>query len=221
MPLLEVAIPQTLQAALCVILITDICLLATERQRQAIRFLAVQGLMLGILPLLGDIAPLSWHLLVLTVVFLLIKAVALPYLLQRSHANLPQSPPLAPYLGYSRCVFSGCLGCAFSLWLAVRLPLPANPLFLVFFAPAITTVLTGLLIIVTRRKVLTQAMGYLVLENGIYLLGVPLARQDTAWLELSVLLDVFVGIFIMVIAIQHLNRAFDTIDVDRIASLRE
>lgn len=203
------------------ILITDLCLLATERQRQAIRFLALQGLALGLLPLLGDIAPPSWHLLAITIIFLIIKAVALPHLLQRSHANLPQSPPLAPYLGYSRCVLTGCLGCAFSLWLAVRLPMPANPLFLVFFAPAITTVLTGLLMIVTRRKILTQVMGYLILENGIYLLGVPLARHDGAWLELSILLDVFVGIFIMVIAIKHLNRAFDSVDVDRIASLKD
>ncbi|MDR3074022.1 MAG: hydrogenase-4 component E [Deltaproteobacteria bacterium] len=221
MPLLEIAIPQTLQAALGIIIITDLCLLAAERQRQCIRLLCVQGLMLGILPLLGDIAPLSWSLLGITFVFLTIKAVALPYLLQRSHANLPQSAPLPPYLGYSRCVLVGCLGCGFSLWLAIRLPIPPNPLFLVFFAPAITTVLTGLLIIVTRRKILTQVMGYLALENGIYLLGVPLARHDANWLELSVLLDVFVGIFIMVVAIKHLNRAFDSIDVDRIASLRD
>ncbi|CAK7031521.1 MAG: hypothetical protein DELT_02810 [Desulfovibrio sp.] len=221
MPLLEIAIPQTLQAALGLLIITNLALLATERQRQCIRLLAAQGFILGILPLLGDIAPLNWHLLAIAVVFVGIKAVALPYLLRRSHANLPQSAPLAPYLGYNRCVLAGCLGCAFSLWLAVRLPVPANPLFLVFFAPAFTTVFTGLLLIVTRRKILTQVMGYLVLENGIYLLGVPLARHDAMWLELSMLLDVFVGVFIMVIAIKHLNRAFDSIDVDRIASLRD
>lgn len=218
---MEIAIPQTLQAALGIILILDLCLLATERQRQCIRILGIQGLVLGILPLLGDVAPLTWHLLALTIIFLGIKGLALPYLLQRSHVNLPQSPPLAPYIGYNRCVLLGAMSCAFSLWLAARLPVPANPLFLVFFAPAVTTVLAGLLIIVTRRKILTQAMGYLVLENGIYLLGVPLARHDAAWLELSVLLDVFVGIFIMVIAIKHLNRAFDSVDVDRIASLRD
>ncbi|GHV55144.1 hydrogenase [Deltaproteobacteria bacterium] len=221
MTLLSLSIPQSLQAALGIILITDLGLLATERQRSAIRLLALQGFILGILPLLGDIAPLSIHLIGITLLFLLIKALALPHLLQRSHANLPQSAPLAPYLGYSRCVLTGCLGCAFSLYLATRLPVPANPFFLVFFAPAITTVLTGLLIIVTRRKILTQVMGYLVLENGIYLLGVPLSQNNTAWLELSVLLDVCVGIFIMVIAIKHLNRAFDSIDVDRIASLRD
>ena len=221
MLLLDISIPQTLQAILGIIIITDLCLLASERQRQAIRLLAVQGLMLGILPLLGDVAPLSMWLLGLTLIFIGIKAAALPYLLQRSHATLPQSPPITPHLGYSRCVLAGCFGLAFSLWLAIRLPVPANPLFLAFFAPAVTTVLTGLLIIVTRRKILTQVMGYLVLENGIYLLGVPLARHDAAWLELSILLDVFVGVFVMVIAIKHLNRAFETTDVNRYASLRD
>ena len=221
MPLLEMDIPRTLQAALAVILILDLCLLATERQRQCIRLLAMQGLVLGLLPLFGDIAPLDWHLLVLTGIFVIIKAVALPHLLRRSHATLPQSPPLTPYIGYNRSLLAGSLGCAFSFWLAARLPVPSNPLFLVFFAPAVTTVLAGLLIIVTRRKILTQVMGYLALENGIYLLGVPLARHDAVWLELSVLLDVFVGIFVMVIAIRHLNEAFHSVDVDRIASLRD
>lgn len=221
MPLLEITIPQSLQALLGIILITDLCLLATERQRQCIRLLAVQGITLGILPLVGDDAPITWHLLVLTLIFLGIKGAVLPYFLQRSHANLPQSPPLPPYMGYNRCVLAGCLGFVFSIWLAGSLPVPANPLFLAFFPPAITTVITGLLIIVTRRKILTQVMGYLVLENGIYLLGVPLARHDAAWLELSILLDVFVGVFIMVIAVKHLNRAFETTDVDRYASLRD
>ncbi|MCC8193967.1 MAG: hypothetical protein LIP28_04905, partial [Deltaproteobacteria bacterium] len=93
MPLVEIAIPQSLQAALGIILILDLCLLATERQILCIRLLAAQGLVLGLLPLLGDIAPLDWHLLILTAIFLIIKAVALPHLLRRCHATLPQSPP--------------------------------------------------------------------------------------------------------------------------------
>ena len=221
MQLSDILLSPGLQAALGIILIADLGLLAAERQRQCIRLLALQGLALGVLPLLGDIAPPTWHLLALTVIFLAIKAVALPHVLRRTHAGLPQSPPLAPYMGHNRCVFAGLAGFAFSLWLTGRLTMPANPLFLGFFAPAMATILTGLLLIITRRKVLTQVMGYLVMENGIYLLGVPLARQESLWLELSILLDVFVGIFVMVLAIQHLNRAFDSIDVDRIASLRD
>ncbi len=221
MQLTDIVLSPALQAALGVIIIADLGLLAAERQRQCIRLLALQGLVLGVLPLAGDIAPPSWRLFALAAVFVAIKAVALPHVLRRTHAGLPQSPPLAPYMGHNRCVLAGLVGFAFSLWLAGRMPLPANPLFLGFFAPAMATILTGLLLIVTRRKVLTQVMGYLVMENGIYLLGVPLARHDALWLELSILLDVFVGIFVMVLAIQHLNRAFDSIDVDRIASLRD
>ncbi len=221
MQLTAIALPPALQAALGVLIITDLALLAAERQLQCIRLLAMQGIVLGLLPLLSNIASPSWHLFALAFVFLAIKGAALPHLLRRTHANLPQSPPLAPYMGHNRCVLAGLIGFAFSLWLAGRLPMPANPLFLSFFAPGMATILSGLLLIITRRKVLTQVMGYLVMENGIYLLGVPLARHDAIWLELSILLDVFVGIFVMVLAIQHLNRAFDSIDVDRIASLRD
>jgi hydrogenase-4 component E len=210
-----------LQAALCILVISDLGMLAAERLPQGIRLLTLQGAVLAFLPLAGDIAPLSWHLIAITLVFLVLKAVALPHLLRRTRANLPASPPLPPYMGYNRCVLAGLLACVFTLWIASRLPMPANPLFLVFFAPAVTTVIAGLLLIITRRKILTQVMGYLVLENGIYLLGVPLARHDAAWLELCILLDVSVGIFIMVVAIKHLNRAFDSIDVDSIASLKD
>lgn len=220
MYLTEMTIPPLLQAALGLLLLTDIGLLASERQLQGIRLLTVQGVVLGLLPLMGDMTP-TWHIIAITIVFLGLKAVVLPHFLRRTLANLPATPPLTPYMGYNRCVLAGLLGCAFSLWLASRLPVPANPMFLVFLTPAVTTVLAGLLLIVTRRKILTQVMGYLVLENGIYLLGVPLARHDAVWLELSVLLDVSVGIFIMVVAIKHLNRAFESIDVDRIASLRD
>ena len=216
-----VALSPWLQAALGLILIVDLGLLAAERQRQCIRLVALQGALLGLLPLLMDSGPPSWRLMSLTVIFLAVKATALPMMLRKAHAALPPSPPIAPYMGHNRCILAGLGGFGFSLWLAHQLPEPANPLFLPLFAPAFATIFTGLLLIVTRRKVLTQVMGYLVMENGIYLLGVPLARHDAMWLELSILLDVFVGIFVMVLAIRHIHRVFDSIDVDRIASLRD
>lgn len=216
-----IALSPWLQAALGLILIVDLGLLAAERQRHCIRLVALQGALLAVLPLLADAAPSGLRLVALAVTFLAVKAVALPMMLRRAHAALPPSPPIAPYMGHNRCVLAGLAGFGFSLWLARQLPVPANALLLPFFAPAFATIITGLLLIVTRRKALTQALGYLVMENGIYLLGVPLARHDAAWLELSILLDVFVGIFVMVLAVRHIHRAFDTTDVDRIASLRD
>ncbi len=209
-----------LVAALGLVLITNFVMLASERLPTTIRLLAVQGMALGLMPLLLG-SPLTWSGITLALIFLGIKAVALPMMFQRVYNTLPPTPPLPPYMGHNRCVLAGVLGFAFSLWLAQHLPPPANPLFLAFFAPAFATILAGLLLLVTRRKALTQVMGYLVMENGIYLLGVPLAHDGAMWLELTILLDIFVGIFIMILAIYHLNQAFDTTDVDKIAALRE
>ena len=209
-----------LVAALGLVLLTNFVMLASERLPTVIRLLAVQGMALGLMPLLLG-SPLTWSGITLALIFLGIKAVALPMMFQRVYTTLPLTPPLPPYIGHNRCVLAGIAGFAFSLWLAQHLPAPANPLFLAFFAPAFATILAGLLLLVTRRKALTQVMGYLVMENGIYLLGVPLAHDGAMWLELTILLDIFVGIFIMILAIYHLNQAFDTTDVDKIAALRE
>ena len=73
----------------------------------------------------------------------------------------------------------------------------------------------------SRRKALTQVMGYLVLENGIYLFGITLGREAPLLVEMGVSLDVFVAVFVMGIIIFHISREFDHIDVDQLASLKD
>lgn len=212
--------PLWLTTSFGILLITNLVLLSAERQRTCIRILVIQGLVLSFMPLAlqTGVAP---DLVILTGIFLLIKAGLLPVMLARTHKALPPSPPLRPYMSPGVCVLTGTAGLGFAVWLHAVLPEPANPYFMVFFVPAFTTIWAGLLIIVTRRKALTQVMGYLVTENGIYLLGVPLSQEDHIWLEFSILLDVFTAIVIMVLAIHQLNKVFDTIDVEKIVTLRD
>ena len=72
----------------------------------------------------------------------------------------------------------------------------------------------------SRKKALTQVMGYLVLENGINAMGVAIAKEQPYLVELGILLDVFVAVFVMGIIIFHINREFDHIDTDQMSSLR-
>jgi hydrogenase-4 component E len=64
-------------------------------------------------------------------------------------------------------------------------------------------------------------IGYLLMENGIYIFGIALAHDEPLLVEMGVLLDVFVAVFVMGIAIFHINRAFDHIDVDQLKSLKD
>lgn len=210
-----------LQAALGLIVITDMCLLAAERQRLSMRLIALQGVILGILPLLAHTGALDAHLIGISAIFLCIKAVALPLLLRRTYKKLPAQPPSNPYLGNTLSVLAGLAGFIFSLWIGSRLGVTANPLFALFFAPAFATIFAGLLLIVARRKALSQMFGYLVMENGIYLLGVPMAQEDALWLELSVLLDILVAAFVMGMAIDYIHRAFHSTDVDHFACIKD
>jgi hydrogenase-4 component E len=50
---------------------------------------------------------------------------------------------------------------------------------------------------------------------------VPLIGHDAMWIEFLILLDLFVAIFVMGIAIHHISRTFDSIDVDRFCTLRD
>ena len=85
---------------------------------------------------------------------------------------------------------------------------------------ALFTVLAGLFVIVARRTALMQVLGFLVLENGIYTFGVGRAGDMPFLVELGVLLDLFVAVFVMGITIYHINREFDHIDTDRLDSLK-
>ena len=64
-------------------------------------------------------------------------------------------------------------------------------------------------------------IGYLILENGIFIFGMLLIEAMPLVVEMGVLLDLFVGIFVICIIINHINQAFSSMDTRRLVSLKE
>lgn len=213
------------QLCLILLLCNNFTLLFVSRITLLIRLVAFQGALLATLLLLmprseSDIT----HALLLAGAVLLIKTIGFPWLLRRTLRHIVADTRLVPHLSYSLSVAAGLAALIFSLWLETRLPLTQATQGLfppLLFPTALTTLFTGLLLVVGRMKALTQVVGYLVAENGIFLFGMPLMATATAWFELSLLLDVFVAVFVMGIAINHINKTFDSIDVGRFCTLRD
>ncbi len=86
---------------------------------------------------------------------------------------------------------------------------------------AFTTMISGLLIVVARKKALTQVVGFLIFENGITVFGLGMAVECGLLVELGIMLDVLVLVFVMGIAMFHINREFSHIDADRLNHLNE
>ena len=209
------------QTVLVTLLCCNLAYLAISRLRVLIRLTAIQGALLAAVPLLFSGPAAHGHALLLSLAVFAIKGVAFPALLARTLFRLEVNPVVEPTIGFNLSLVAGVAGLLFSLWLETRLPFPPGLFPPLLFPTALTTIFAGLTLVIARKKALTQVIGYLGAENGIFLLGTPLSGQGSVWLELSVLLDVFVAVFVMGIAIHHINKTFESIDVGRFCSLRD
>ena len=75
----------------------------------------------------------------------------------------------------------------------------------------------------SRRKAITQVIGYLMMENGIYLIGTALAKETHTMyvVEFGVLLDLLVGIMIMGIVLHNINSSYNDVDTALLGQLKD
>ena len=85
----------------------------------------------------------------------------------------------------------------------------------------LSTLLLGLLILVGRSKAISQVVGYLMVENGIFLFGMILTSQMPFIVEVGILLDVFTGVLVMGIFAYRIQRTFDHMDTHNMLSLKD
>ncbi|MCR4667256.1 MAG: hydrogenase-4 component E [Desulfovibrio sp.] len=201
-------------SCLFLLLVSNFLLLATPHIRQMTKYTALQGILLALLLLLFG------HT-ILTVAVLLIKGILLPGLLWHTQKRLPPDSLICPRKLAAFDVVCGMAGLAFAIWLDDRLIVTQELFPPLFLSLGLTTLFCGFILIIGRIKAITHVIGYLVAENGIFLLGMPLMTKGTTWFELALLLDVFVAVFVMGIAINRISDSFASIDVARFRSLRD
>ena len=209
---------------LLAVIALDLYMVATGRLHSLVQSSALQGAALAVLPLAlwGGASPSNMgHALLMSSGTFAIKVIVIPALLRRAIREANVRREVDPFVSlHGSLLIAAGLVCI-SFWLAtyLRLPTPAPTTLLV--PAAFSTLLLGFLVLVTRRNAITQVVGYLMLENGVFLFGQTLARDLPFAVELGILLDLLVGVFVMGIAIHHISREFDHIDTERLDTLRE
>ncbi len=91
----------------------------------------------------------------------------------------------------------------------------------IYFIVALSTLLTGLYIIITRRKIITHVMGFLVIENGVFILSLAVGNEMPMLVNTGILLDFFVCVLILGIFVNKLGDVFKEPDVDKLSQLRD
>jgi hydrogenase-4 component E len=150
----------------------------------------------------------------------ILKALVLPHYLERMRTRLEVTREIEPYVNNAASlIFAGLL-----VLLAYAV---THPIMLVSTLPtrsgiplAMGLIFVGFFVILSRKKALTQIIGFLVLENGIVLLaalgtyGIPLI------VEIGVFLDVLMGFLVMQVLVYHIHGTFESINVDQLNQLK-
>lgn len=209
-----------LNSILVIVLMLNLFALGTSRIASVIRTVAIQGALLGLLPFfLHEQFSFAMTLTVITTIAL--KGMVIPSIMVRAMRDVKIKREVEPLIGLQPSVILGALGAVFALLFANRLPLEPRHVGTLLVPASFATVLAGFILLTTRFKALSQVMGYLVLENGIFIFGMLLVEAMPLAVEMGVLLDLFVGIFVIGIIVNQINRAFSSMDTRRLISLKE
>ncbi len=210
-----------LELVFILVVVIDFFLLASSRLGAAIRIVAIQGALLAMLPLLlaSGRAEIG-HALVLSFGALAIKGGVIPWMMFRAIREASIRREMEPIVGFVPSMVLGGIGVALAFAFSARLPLPeATHPFLV--PTALSTLWAGMLLVVTRKKAVNQVLGFLVLENGVYVFGLLLSEFMPIMVEAGVLLDLFAAVFVMGIVMFHINREFSSLDTEKLSALKD
>ncbi|MCU0874019.1 MAG: hypothetical protein MUE50_16920 [Pirellulaceae bacterium] len=210
-----------LDTVLILLVLTGLWLLGSSRLQACIHAVAFQGVLLGLIPLFAKWPQIGLRLAAVAALSLVLKALVLPALLRRAVREANVRNEVDPLLGFTTSLLVGG-----GLWLtathlAGQLPVASLGVSSLLVPAAIFTVLCGLLLLVSRNTAVMQVIGYLTLENGIFTFGWALAIEEPLLVEMGILLDVLVAVFVMGITIHHLNREFDSIETDELSALKD
>jgi hydrogenase-4 component E len=212
-------VAQAAASLLILAVVMNFLAIGTASLRACIRAAALQGFLVSVFALIFTGVTVRLALLVL--VAAIIKAFVIPSMLFRALREVHIRHEVEPYLGLVPSVLLCAVGTGLAMVFADNLPLAREHHELLVVPAALSTMFAGFLLLTTRRKAISQVTGYLVLENGIFVFAQLLHEAMPFLVEVGVLLDLIVGIFVMGIVINHIQREFSSLDTERLTVLKD
>ncbi|HLJ12090.1 MAG TPA: hypothetical protein VKU82_12925 [Planctomycetaceae bacterium] len=211
---------QFLDPLLIVTLALNFVALGVSRLRAVISAVALQGIVLGVLPLLVH-PEIGWRGIALVGVTIGIKGIVIPRFLIHAMREANIQHEVRPVMNFMMSLLLGAIGTGLAMAFSFTLPLLKEHEHALLVPASLATAWTGFLMLTTRKKAIMQVLGYLLLENGIFLFGLLLLEAIPFLVEVGVLLDLFTAVFVMGIIIHHISREFASISTEHLSELKE
>lgn len=184
-----------------------------------VRVLALQGVILFAVTFLQLKDIHTWNLVLILLETIIFKAIAVPlflsYIIKRNKITR-ESEPYLPH-------FISLLITTMIVVITILLASSIQDTFLdkIFFIVSLATLFTGLYFIATRKKIITHVMGYLMIENGVFVLSLAVGNEMPNLVNLGIMLDVFASVLILGIFLNKIGDVFKDVDVDQLSNLKD
>lgn len=199
--------------------ITLIYLVVANRMMTYIRIIAIQGFLLFGIALIELIEINVLNLVFVLLETIVIKAIAIPLFLKNILDRNKITREAEPFVSHFVSVVVVTLIILGSFFLTNIVE--DTYVRKIFFIVALSALFTGLYIIITRRKIITHVMGYMVMENGVFVLSIAVGSEMPMVVNTGILLDIFVSVILLGIFADKIGDVFEEQDVEQLKNLKD
>ncbi len=203
------------------ILLTAFALVVQRRMNALLHIFAWQGFLLALSTAVVGYLGGAHDLYISAVLTLAIKVVLLPYILHRLFVKLRIRREVESVLNVPATMLMGIVLVIFSYHLTAPIRELSTLVTRSTLAVALATVMLGFLMMITRKHAVTQIIGFLAMENGLLFAATSATYGMPLVVELGVALDLLIAVFIFGMFFFHISTAFDSLDVNQMARLKE
>ena len=191
---------------------------ATSRLAAHVKALALQGVLLFLICILGMNEFSLLNILFIAVETLLIKSIVIPMFLGGLIRRTKEYRDTEANIHHFYSLFIATV-ILFVGFLVSSLNMPAmNPL---YFGVSISVIIISLILITIKHKVISNVIDFILMENGIFLLSLSVAKEMPMIVNLGVLLDLFIAVFILGLLVKHINTNFEDMEISHLSDLRD
>ncbi|MFA6986118.1 MAG: formate hydrogenlyase [Arenimonas sp.] len=212
---------QLIHLGAALLLLTSFAMLSQRRVLSLVNLFALQGLVLSFSTAAVAYSSGQPHLYVSAGLSLLLKVILLPWILHRLIRRLNVHFDSEPLLNIPTTMLVGILLVVFSFALSQPIAELSTSVARSTLGIALAVVMLSFLMMITRRKAVTQVIGFLAMENGLFFAAMSATHGMPMVVELGVALDVLVGTMILGVFFFQIREQFDSLDLKHLEKLKE
>ncbi|CCK80111.1 HyfE: predicted hydrogenase 4, component E [Desulfobacula toluolica Tol2] len=205
---------------LSLVLLSVLFSFGSSRLPGLIKVVAFQGIVVSIVPLfIGH--DMTGGSIVFTLVTLSIRGIIIPMSIYMVIKKVAIQREVQPIIGYHASMLCGLGLIVAATFISRQLNIASISEYTLLFPTAIALLVTGMFLLMARRNAIAMVLGYIIMENGIYLVGTTFSVRALHIVEFGILLDVLAGVMIMAIILQNIKQTFDDVDTAHLRTLKE